>query len=280
MLYLALAVFSSALFAVILRFAEGRTVRPVLFLFNYLACTVCGLIYLGDPSKALQGNGTGYAVLLGLIAGLLFLGSLITYQTAIRRCGVILAATFARLGVIIPTITAILLFGDRLSVFQFIGIAVALAAIILMNFDPKSMRKNGKHVGAFLLLTLVLSGLSSQMGNLFDKTGVPGKRDLYLTVLFAAASLYSLILLLFQKKKPDKLSILLGIAAGVPNYFSSRFLMMSFSQIPAAAAYPVYSVCAVASIAAAGILLFHEKLSRREISALVLIAAALVLLNL
>ena len=61
---------------------------------------------------------------------------------------------------------------------------------------------------------------------------------------------------------------LLGVCLGVPNYLSSLFLLRSLSEVPAMAAYPVYSLGAVAVVALFSFLLFGERPDRREMRAL------------
>ena len=74
--------------------------------------------------------------------------------------------------------------------------------------------------------------------------------------------------------------LLFGLLIGAPNYFSSRFLLLSLNDVPAVIAYPTYSVGTIVLIALLGVWLFHERLSRRQTLAMGMILAALALLNL
>ena len=71
-----------------------------------------------------------------------------------------------------------------------------------------------------------------------------------------------------------------GVLAGIPNYFSSWFLLQSLQRLPAMLVYPAQSVGTILLVTAAGALLFREKLTRREWAGFALILAALVLLDL
>ena len=66
----------------------------------------------------------------------------------------------------------------------------------------------------------------------------------------------------------------------MPNYFSARFLLLSLSAVPAVIAYPSYSVGTIVLIALVGKVFFKERLSRRQLVAMGVILAALILLNL
>ena len=73
--------------------------------------------------------------------------------------------------------------------------------------------------------------------------------------------------------------VLFGVLIGVPNYFCTRFLLLSLGQLPAVVVYPIYNVGAIILIGLAGIFLFKEKLGARKAIGYGLIIAALVLLN-
>ena len=71
-----------------------------------------------------------------------------------------------------------------------------------------------------------------------------------------------------------------GVLLGLPNYFTSHFLLKALSEVPAVVVYPTRGVASIALIALAGVLLFKERLSMRQWISIFAIAAALVLLNL
>ena len=73
---------------------------------------------------------------------------------------------------------------------------------------------------------------------------------------------------------------LFGIALGLPNYFSTRFLLLSLSDIPAVIAYPTYSVATILVVTLSGVVFFREKLQKHQWVALAIILVALALLNL
>jgi len=88
------------------------------------------------------------------------------------------------------------------------------------------------------------------------------------------------ILLCVVKKQPITLrNFLWGLAIGIPNYLSTRFLLLSLDQVPAVVAYPTFSVGVIVLAAATSLLAFHEKPNRRTLVALGVIMASLALLN-
>ena len=88
------------------------------------------------------------------------------------------------------------------------------------------------------------------------------------------------VMAVLGKEKPGKKDLAFGLLIGVPNYFSARFLLLALGSVDAVIAYPVYSVATLITITVAGLLCFHERLSRKKAAALVMIVVALCLLNL
>ena len=80
-------------------------------------------------------------------------------------------------------------------------------------------------------------------------------------------------------ERPKAADALCGLLIGIPNYYSARFLLLALGSVPAVVAYPVYSVGTIVVISAVGVLGFREKLSVQKKWAMLLILAALVLLN-
>lgn len=71
-----------------------------------------------------------------------------------------------------------------------------------------------------------------------------------------------------------------GRLVGVPNFCASRLLLAALTRLPAFVVYPCYSVGAILVISLCSVLLFHERLSRRQWGAVGMILAAVALLNL
>ena len=117
------------------------------------------------------------------------------------------------------------------------------------------------------------------MANIYDKTGSSALKDHYLFYIFLAALILAFLMVLFKKQRLTLKDVLFGVLIGVPNYFSSRFLLLAVGSLPAVITYPVYSVGTLIVITVASVLFFKEKLSNQKKTALVLILGALVLLN-
>lgn len=279
MLYLLLAIVSSAAISILMRLS-GKYIRNnmAMFMANYGACLCLARLFMGGTPLFTRESGIWLAVLLGVGSGILYLGGFFLLEQNMRKNGVVLSATFMKLGVLVPTILAMLVFQERPTLVQILGIGIAVAAIILIHFEKEGLSQGSKKV--WLIFLLLVSGFSDSMANLYDKTGAPGLKEHYLFYTFLAALLLSLALAVGKKKRITSLDLLFGLLIGIPNYFSARFLLLALGQVPAVVVYPVYSVATIVLISLAGFLGFQEKCSRRKGLALLLILVSLLLLNL
>lgn len=277
MIYLLLAIFSSAMVSVVMRLSTNRVGNNVAMLvMNYLMCLVLAALYTGLGDLFPQSAGLGQTLGMGVIHGALYLGSFVLLQANVKRNGVVLSATFMKLGLLVPMVVSVLFFGEKPEFLQIIGFLTALAAIILINSE-KDATVMGSKVGLFLLL--IGGGSGDAMSKVFEELGDTALSDQFLFYTFLAALTLCIALMLVKQQRPGKAEIFWGLLIGIPNFFSARFLLRSLEDVAAVIAYPTYSVATMLVITLAGVLFFREKLGKRQWAALGIILIALGLLN-
>ena len=74
--------------------------------------------------------------------------------------------------------------------------------------------------------------------------------------------------------------ILTGTLVGIPNMFTSFFLIAALSNIKTAVVFPVFSAGTIVAINIGGLIFFQEKLRRRELAAIGLTIGAVALMGL
>ena len=279
MIFLVLAVFSSSLISVMMRFGESRCRSTMgMFVVNYTVCVILSCLYAGRIAVYTHEPGIGQAIGLGCTAGMLFLLCFVLLQLNIRKNGMAMASTFMKLGVVISTLIAVLVFHEQPRAAQVLGFFLAVAAILLIHTDQdRQLKAPWKYL---LPVLLFCGGVTDSMANVFDKAGDSALKDYYLFYTFAAALLCSLAILLAKRERIGRWELLSGVLVGIPNYFSTRFLLLALGEVSAVIVYPAVSAGTIILVALAGRFLFGETLSMRKRAALGVIAAALVLLNL
>lgn len=277
MLYLILAIASSALVSIFIRLSENYVKNNISMLcMNYMMCLLLAVGYTGMDKVFETGEGFGTAIGLGVVNGILFLASFVLLQINVRRNGVVLSATFMKLGVLVPTLLSVIAFREKPEVQQVIGFLVALLAIVLINFE-KGQGEAGFKIG--LILLLLGGGSGDAMAKIYDEVGAAQFEEQFLCFTFASALVLCVILAIKKQQKFTKTDILFGLLVGIPNYFSARFLLKAVGEVPAVVAYPTYSVATIVVISLVGMLCFKEKITKRQQVAIGIILVALVLLN-
>lgn len=274
MLYLILAILSSALVSIIMRLSTGRIKGNVSMLaFNYLMCSLIGALFTGFGDLF----PSGYVSTLGFgaVNGFLYLASFILLQYNVKKNGVVLSATFMKLGLLVPMVLSVFMFGEMPGWLQWIGFGLAIGAILLINIKKGDSGKFSPD----LILLLIGGGLGDAMAKVFEQLGVAGMSEQFLFYTFLTAFLLCTALVFIRKERPGKAELFFGLLIGVPNFFSARFLLLSLGEIPAVIAYPTYSVASLFAVTLAGVLFFKEKLQRKQWIAIGVILMALVLLN-
>jgi len=118
------------------------------------------------------------------------------------------------------------------------------------------------------------------MSKVYEELGDLTLSNQYLFYTFLVAALLCVPLCIYKKDRPGRNEILYGMLVGLPNFFSAKFLLRALEFLPAVIVYPCFSVTTILLITLAGVLFFREKLGRRQQAAIVIILAAVALLNL
>lgn len=279
MLFLILALLASSVLAMVLKYLNSSSPYGVYFV-NYITCAL--LAFAAMEPKALY-NGDLTPCWLGGITGLIYLASLTANGYSIHKNGAILSSVFTRLGVLVPILLSVTLFGERPTLVQGLGVALAVAAAVIMNGLPSKTGASsvaGKVYLLPLILTLVLNGTSDAMSKVFTQLGRRQDDGLFMFYIFLFAGVATLVLLVRERRSLTGRDVLFGVLVGVPNFLSSRLLLAALTQLPAFLVYPSYSVGVILVISVASFFLFRERLNGRQMVAAGMILGALVLLNL
>lgn len=276
MIYLILAVVSSALVSVVMRLSQRFARNNITMLAaNYVMCTAAAAILAGGMIPT--GEGAALTMGLGSFCGVLYLLGFVLLQWNIQRNGVVLPATFQKLGVLVPTIAAITVFGETARWTQLLGIAVAIGAILLMQGRGGDKAANRSTLG--LIALLMCGGLSDVMSKVFQTWGNAEHGNYFLVFTFLIALVLCLALCAVKKQSVTVPDVLCGLALGVPNYMSARFLLWALREVPAVVVYPSFSVGTIIVVTLVGMFCFREQVEKRKLAALGMILGALVLLN-
>ena len=271
------SILASAFIAVIMRLSSDRVRSPLAMLFsNYLVCTLLGIIYTDFQIFLPQIPGYFGTLGMSLINGCMYLGSFMLFQYSTRKNGVVLSSIFMKLGLLVPMAMSVLVFREFPSVVQLLGFGLAVTAILLINYQKGSEKGN---LGLGLLLLLLLAGCGDAMSKIFNMVGNADLEDQFLLFTYGTAFILCATVMIGRREKPGMQELIYGALIGIPNFFSTKFMLAALIDVPAVVAFPTFSVATMLLVTLAGTVFFREKLSKNQWIALVIILVALALLN-
>ena len=247
--------------------------------FNGLIFLFSALIFLKDAFSA-DPVTIYYAIAFG-VSSMLFQ---VTYLQAIASGNLSITVMLVNFSVVIPVIVSLTVYGEQMTWFRGIGMAlIAVSFILCTNFKgTKGVTK--KWITMATLATLS-NGAANLVQKLFAAEGT-GQTQAYVSwgYLFAAISSVILYLILcasgHKKTFPTRPNVFgyacaTGVVLGTFQFFYSKGAQV----IDGSVFFPTYSGMAIILSALTGVVLFKDKLSIKQIIAIGCGTTALVLMN-
>lgn len=278
MIYLLIGILFSSMLSILLRISEKYVQGDTATLaMNYVCCSAIAFFDAGALRVFAPHPSLHIAVVLGVIGGFAYLSSFLLLQYNIKTNGVVLPATFMKLGLLVPTIISVVVFHEKPGAVQIAGFVIAILAIVLIN-SKKGESNSDLKIGLLILL-LLLAGTGDVMSKFHEQWGSVELSDAFLFYIFFTACILCFGVTIFKKQKIGGWEIFFGILLGVPNYFSSKFILIALNRLPAVVVFPTFSVGCIVVVTLVGVLAFKEKLAKRQAVALGMIMVALAMLN-
>ena len=104
MIYLIIGILCSSMLSILMRISEKYVKGNIAMLVvNYITCAVISALSIGPGNIFTAQDGIGKTVFIGVIAGALYLTGFVMLQYNIKKNGVVLPATFMKLGLLVST---------------------------------------------------------------------------------------------------------------------------------------------------------------------------------
>jgi drug/metabolite transporter (DMT)-like permease len=257
MIDLILTILCSASIVLILKADHsGGGERWWLLAGNY--ATAAGSGWLLTLGKATVWPSTEISFLALLLSGA-FVLSFYLLSKSVAAAGASLSAVSSRLSVLIPVFFSILFFGEMLNAEKLLGLLFALATFISFAFAMQTHNGQGEKRQLWPLIAVFFSlGLTDFSMKLFQELQNAGEKPIFLAILFSGAFLLTLAVTLLKKLPFHKKSFTLGLLLGLPNLFSSWFLIGALEQFPAVMVFPAVNVGIILTTALASALIWRE----------------------
>jgi drug/metabolite transporter (DMT)-like permease len=264
--------------AVILKINEVRGgSRLLLAAANYLFASLLSLALLGGRVQ----EPDVPTLVLGIMTGVNFVLGFLLLMAGIARGPLAVPVTVMRLSVALPIAASIVIWGESPGTPQWAGIVLGLVAIMLFGYGVSgSGAERGTGTSYWLLVVslFLVMGVGDLLLKAFRELSPGTEHLLFIWILFSVAAVFTWIVVWQRRVPMNRTTFLLGLLLGVPNLFSTVFMLMALADVPASIAFPFVNLAVIFGSTLLGLLIWKERLRGLSVAGLVLAAAALVLL--
>jgi len=278
MIPLLLTILCSTSIALILKHSDTKQGDPIVLLAgNYLTASLIALLLMlfTDTSYSIE------TFIFGALLGLLFVASFFAFAKAVAAAGTALATISSRLSVIIPIVFSIIFFYEQPSTLKLFGFLFTGLTFVFFYFSLLKQNNSSTEKGKYYLLLFVLIsiGINDFSLKVFKDTSPETDEPFFVFIIFFFALIYSLLFIVLKKIRIDKTTFYTGVGLGVPNVFSTIFLLAALSQLPAIFVYPAINIGIILFTAIGAFALWREGMNKAGIAALISGVIAIILLS-
>ena len=239
---LILTILCSSSIAIILKINSRQKGDTILLLTgNYFAASIISLILFVSDANS---TSPVEIIPLGLFLSILFVGSIFAFSKSVNLSGAALSTVSSRLSVFVPIILSIVIYNELPTLYQIIGLLLTLATIFLFYLAINNSSKESKEKKKFMYLLMILFGIgiADFFMKVFQENWESSDKTWFLFWIFFFSFFITSVTAIRKKKKVDYKTLLLGAGMGIPNIFSSYFLIEALKSFPAVFVYPVVNI--------------------------------------
>jgi len=246
----------------------------------FLTGTLVVILLNGNIFTELAVETVCYAVIFAilLISAQWFL------TVAMSKGNVAICVTVYSLGFIVPTITGVIFWNEKLNLLNAIGVILVAVAVVVSAIKKSDNTKKislGKYIVP-LMISAPAGGIMGVVQKLQQKSAYSNQLPQFVVISFSIAMLISFIGFLVAKKDGEKtfskklgFAVILGACYGCVNITNTLLA----GRLDASVFFPVYNISNIFVSSLLGILIFKEKITKREITVFILTVASILLLN-
>ncbi len=219
--------------------------------------------------------------LLALLYGVCLLSSQWCYTAALRGGNTSICATVYSFGFFLPALSGMLFFGEALTVCKILGLLLLIPAL-LCSVRGEGGSGEGKYILP-LLIAMLSSGGLGLLQKVQQHSPVAGEKNVFLLLAFSLAALVSLVAAFLPRVKekaplsPRHMAAgaAIGLCFGAANLLNTTLA----GRMDSAVFFPVQNVSVIVLCTLLGMLLYHERLRRRDLGTFIFGIGAILLLN-
>ncbi len=287
-MFLLLSILCSTIINLVFRyFPKYQVDNQQAIAVNYWTCIATGLLTSDISWHVLvdnyQTSWGPYTALLGLLFVSVFFGMAVTAQ----KYGISVSVIAAKMGVIFPVLYAFFFLKEGLTALLIIGIVMSLVSVYFVSKKDKSFATSKtKWVLLLPLFVLLGSGVIDTSLKIIEQQIIGQSPAAATIMIFCAAALLGTAITIFRivtkKTVLTRQNLVGGIVLGIPNYFSIFFLLKALQSdfFTTSQVYPLNNVGIVVLSTVLSVIIFKERLNKKNMIGIVMALVAIVLISL
>jgi len=281
MFYLLLSILCSSIIFVLFKFFDKYRISNLQAItVNYFSAVLLGY-FSTQETISVQLVIDKPWLSLAAISGIMLMLTFLIYAISVQKAGIAITSVLGKMSVIIPVLLGFIMFQEKITWMRITGIILAMAAFVL------TLKRSSKQKTALKYLILpVLLFIGNGLNDCFFKVA----QELYIcddyttfliTAFFVSMVIGLVIMLILLISKKEKLhykNILAGVILGFFNWFSTYFFLVGLSYFDVSVFVPVFNASIVCIAALTGYFFFREKLTKTNITGIILAIIAIILI--
>lgn len=214
MLFLISSIICSVLVSVLLKVAKGQGVSlAVAITVNYVVCSLLAwVVFAPMLDSAVLSSGIGLFVALGILLPSVFL----IMGKSVETAGIVKSDTAQRVALIIPILSAFLLFGESLTAPKLIALILVFVAMGCLLYKKSDNNNQNQSFSIWLIGVFLGYAVIDVLLKQLSKLG--GATTGNLLISFILALIFMIGVLIVKKIKPSKNSLVAGVILGGLNF--------------------------------------------------------------
>lgn len=275
---LLLTILCSTTIGLLLKYNETRKGNAIIMLAGNYFIAAGISYYFFHKTYAANSLSTMF---FGLALSFTFVFSFFAFARAVKAAGTALASLSARLSVMVPVILSIFIYRESPTTWQVLGLLFVILTIL--TFTKSSQRLSHITLSGkdyfFLAAVLIGIGINDFSMKIFQQIKSNAEKPFFLLCIFSFSFILTTGYAIVKKISFERSTAIRGLILGIPNVFSTYFLLGALARLPGIIVFPAVNVGIILSTALFARIIFGEKLNKWGVLALFLGMIAVGLLS-
>jgi drug/metabolite transporter (DMT)-like permease len=265
--FILLSTACSILIAHLLKRGESRRLRTLNVLtINYLFAFVTAALVRGNLTIQQLPQVPWITWLFAAIIGSFFIANFITYSKSVNHNGVGVSVAAMRVSLLLPVIISIAGYGEELNFKKVSGIIMVFIALGLLMPRGASLKSDQLKYRWLLLILFLFTGLGDGSLKIYQEDfSMFLNKQFFMGLVFLVAFIIGAVVVVSRKGSfATKEEWVLGAFIGIPNLYSSIFLIEALELMDGAIVYTAVNLFTVLGGTLIGKIRWKDQVSRLQ----------------